>query len=77
MIPYLIETVAGVRTMGAGMRSIVIQPHLSGLKHMRAAVPTPYGVLTVEHTLQEDGSVKTSFNAPEGVSVELKNETNF
>ena len=77
VIPYLIETVAGVKTTEAGMRSIVIQPHLSGLKHVRAAVPTPYGVLTVEHTLQEDGSVKTSFNAPEGVSVELKNETNF
>ena len=34
VIPYLMETVVGIKTVGAGMRHIVLTPHLSGLKHV-------------------------------------------
>ncbi len=69
VIPYLIETVAGIKTDGAGMRRIKIQPHLSGLKHVKASFPTPYGVLTAEHTLQKNGEVKTNVFVPDGIEV--------
>ena len=69
VIPYLIETVAGIKTEGAGMRRIIIRPQLSGLKHVKVNFPTTCGVVTVEHTLQENGEVKTTVNAPEGVEV--------
>ena len=59
VIPYLVETVLGVKMTGACMRRIKIEPHLSGLKHVKGSVPTPYGLLHVEHTLQADGSVET------------------
>ena len=71
VIPYLMETVVGAKTVGAGMRRITIQPHMSGLKHIRATLPTPYGVVKIEHTLQENGEVKTSVSAPEGVEVKI------
>ena len=51
------------------MRRIVIRPNLSGLKHVKVNFPTACGVMTVEHTLQENGAVKTIVNAPEGIEV--------
>ena len=72
VIPYLVETVAGVRFVGVGQKQLVIAPRLSGLKHVKVTCPTMLGVLTVEHTLQEDGSVKTTVDAPCGMQVEVK-----
>ncbi len=69
VIPYLAETVAGIKTMGADMRRVSIVPHLSGLKYVKIKFPTPYGILSVEHTLQEDGSVKTSVSAPQEIEI--------
>ena len=69
VLPYLIETVVGVKIIGAGMRSIKIQPHMSGLKHVKACVPTPCGVLKIEHTLLSNGEVKTDIEAPIGIEI--------
>ena len=57
------------KTEGAGMRRIVITPHLSGLKYVKVNFPTACGVVTVEHTLQDNGEVKTTVNAPDGIEV--------
>jgi len=70
VIPYLVETVLGVKMTGACMRRIKIEPHLSGLKHVKGSVPTPYGLLHVEHTLQADGSVETKVSAPKEIVIE-------
>ena len=72
VIPYLVETVAGVNFVGIGQKQVEIAPHLSGLKHVKVTVPTMLGLLTVEHTLQENGSVKTTVDAPEGMQVLVK-----
>ena len=69
VIPYLIETVAGIKMEGAGMRRISVKPHLSGLKHVKAVFPTKYGVMTVEHTLQANGEVKTEISAPKEIEI--------
>lgn len=69
VIPYLVETVAGIKTEGAGIQRITITPHLSGLKHVKVKFPTAHGILTVEHTLQVDGTVKTAVDAPKGIEV--------
>ena len=69
VIPYLVETVAGIKTEGAGMQRIVIHPNLSGLKYVKVNFPTAYGVVKVEHVLQENGAVKTTVDAPSGVEV--------
>ncbi len=69
VIPYLVETVAGIQTEGAGIQKITITPHLSGLKHVKVKFPTVHGIVTVEHTLQANGEVKTAVDAPEGLEV--------
>ena len=69
VLPYLVETVAGIKMQGAGMRRIEIKPNLSGLKHVKVNFPTPYGVMKVEHLLQADGSVKTTVDAPKEIEI--------
>ncbi len=69
VVPYLMETVAGIKTKGAGARQIKIEPHLSGLKHVKVNFPTNYGILTVEHTLLENGEVETKVSAPKEIEI--------
>lgn len=73
VIPYLVETVGGVRWEGIGMKKCVITPHLSGLKHVKLTVPTIHGNMLVEHTLQADGTVQTRVDAPECIEVVIQN----
>ncbi len=69
VIPYLVETVLGVKIMEKGMRRISVQPHLSGLKHVKGSIPTPYGLLTIEHKFLEDGRIETDISAPKKVVI--------
>lgn len=69
VIPYLMETVVGVKTVGAGMRRIEIKPYLSGLRHVKASLPTPYGIVYVEHTVGEDGKINTFISAPQEIEI--------
>lgn len=69
VIPYLVETVAGIQPMGVGMNKIAIKPNLSGLKHVKVNYPTKYGVVTVEHTLQANGEIKTDITAPKEIEI--------
>ena len=70
VIPYLVETVLGVKMTGTGMRRMKIEPHLSGLKYVKGSVPTSYGLLHVEHTLQADGTIATKVSAPKEIVIE-------
>ncbi len=69
VVPYLVETVAGIKPMGVGMRKIKIEPKLSGLEYVKVKYPTPFGVLSIEHRLQPDGRTVTSVSAPAGLEI--------
>jgi hypothetical protein len=71
VIPYLIETVLGVTPVKLGYLEVRIKPNLSGLTYAKGSVPTPYGVITVSHELQADGTVKTEYDAPKEIKVVL------
>lgn len=63
VIPYLVETVAGISIAEDGMKKLKIKPRLSGLKRVKVDYPTAYGLVTVEHIQEADG-VKTTVIAP-------------
>ena len=69
VIPYLMETVVGIKKVGAGTRRIQIKPNLSGLKHVKASYPTPYGIVRVEHSLKANGEVETKVDAPSEIEI--------
>ena len=74
VIPYLMETVAGIRENGVGGKCFSIKPHLSGLKKVKAVYPTPNGSLIVEHFVKENGELQTKIIAPEGITASLEKD---
>ena len=66
---WLTEFVLGVKVIEPGCKKIKLEPHLGDLKWVKGTFPTPKGVLEIEHKKNADGTIETSFKAPEGVSV--------
>ncbi|MBQ8284414.1 MAG: family 78 glycoside hydrolase catalytic domain [Clostridia bacterium] len=69
VLPYLMETVVGIRLEEIGQKRIKIQPNLSGLKHVKATYPTAWGVLKVEHILKDNGEIETKVDVPQGIEI--------
>lgn len=67
-VQFLTENALGVKFVEAGGKKIKIQPDLMGLKHVKGAVPTAYGLVYVEHVKTADG-VKTTYELPDGVTL--------
>jgi len=66
----LLTIVAGIRPKSPGFETVSIEPHLGSLKALRAALPTPKGMVEVEYRRVAIG-VTAEVNLPPGVSGEL------
>lgn len=70
---FLTRYVLGIRILEPGCKKLMIKPSLSTLDHVKGKYPTPYGVVTVEHTRDASGRINTVFDAPKEVEIELCN----
>lgn len=70
--PWLSQNVLGVNVMNPGCTKIILDPHLGDLKWVKGSFPTPLGKLEIVHKKMSDGLVKTTFKAPKGVNVYIK-----
>ena len=68
IIPYLFETVVGVKNVGVGEKKFEIKPNMSGLKHIKASYPTKFGNIEIELTQTETG-VEKIVNAPKEIEI--------
>ncbi|HSC44214.1 MAG TPA: alpha-L-rhamnosidase C-terminal domain-containing protein, partial [Candidatus Acidoferrum sp.] len=66
----LLRIVAGIRPGSAGLEKIVIEPHLGGLKDVKAAMPVPQGMVEVEYRRTASG-VDAKIDLPQGAAGEL------
>ena len=64
---WLSEHVLGIEPVGAGFKTVRIDPHLGDLEWAEGTFPTPYGLIEVRHTKNPDGSVSSSVKLPRGV----------
>jgi hypothetical protein len=64
---WLSEHVLGIQPVGVGFREVRIEPHLGNLDWAEGTFPTPYGIISVRHEKQADGSVKSSVKLPKGI----------
>jgi alpha-L-rhamnosidase len=53
----LLTVVAGVQPASAGFATVRIEPHLGGLHHVEARIPTPQGMIEVKYTLVAQGLI--------------------
>lgn len=68
---WLTRYILGIEIVEPGCRKIRIQPNLCGLNYVKGTYPTPEGILKVEQRRGENGEIKTTFDAPEGIKVIL------
>ncbi len=69
VIPYLIETVVGLKIIDAGMKKIKILPKLSGLKNVQATIPTPYGKLKINLKVNIEGKLIIDIEKPKEIEI--------
>ncbi|RFM25634.1 alpha-L-rhamnosidase-related protein [Deminuibacter soli] len=67
--PWLTQHILGIEVLEPGCRKVRIVPHLGDLQFAEGSFPTPYGIIKVKHIKQADGSVSSSIQAPEEVTV--------
>lgn len=72
---WLTQHVLGIKVLEPGSIAIRISPNLGDLEFAEGTFPTPYGVVTVRHKKQQDGSISSEVDAPDEVKiVVVKNE---
>lgn len=67
---WLTEQVLGLRPLAPGSTEMRLQPNLAGLEWARGALPTPHGLVKVEHERGADGAIHSTWSAPEGVEIQ-------
>jgi hypothetical protein len=70
---WLSEHVLGVKVVEPECKVLNIEPHLGDLEWVEGTFPTPHGVVYISHKKGVDGKIKTTFNAPKGVKINVKN----
>ena len=68
-MPFLARHILGITVLEPGCKRLQIEPHLGDLEYAKGTYPTPMGVVRVSHVRQEDGTIQTEYEAPEGVEV--------
>ena len=63
----LLTTVAGIRPAAPGFSRIRIEPHLGTITSVKAAVPTPRGMVSVKYT-RTGGALTAEITLPRGTS---------
>lgn len=66
---WLTEHVLGFQVLEPGCKKISIQPNLGDLKWVKGSLPTPFGVVSIEHKIDDEGQVITKINAPEEIEI--------
>ncbi|MCR2807498.1 alpha-L-rhamnosidase-related protein [Paenibacillus soyae] len=66
---WLSEYVLGITPAEPGFRKARIRPNLHDLDWVEGTYPTPHGLIRIRHERAEDGSVRTTYEAPPGVEI--------
>jgi hypothetical protein len=66
---WLTQSVLGIKPQDPGFAKISIEPHLAGLSYASGTVPTPYGIIEVEHHCDKAGRIVTKHRIPNGIEV--------
>ncbi len=66
---FLSEYVLGIKPVAPGCKKVRIHPMLGDLQWVEGTYPTPYGILSVRHEKQADGTIVSTIQAPPEVEV--------
>ncbi|MBQ7930312.1 MAG: alpha-L-rhamnosidase, partial [Clostridia bacterium] len=67
--PFMTHYILGIRIEAPGCKKLRIDPQLGDLAYAKGTFPTPYGLVTVCHTRQEDGTIRSYIAAPKEIEI--------
>ena len=67
-IDFFFTFVLGVTPLKPGYKQIKVEPHLCGLNSAEGEIPTPFGIISVKHRV-ENGKIQTELFVPSGTEV--------
>ena len=67
---WLTEHVLGIQVIEPGCRTVHIEPHLADLDWAEGTFPTPHGLIKVRHVKKADGSIQSTIDAPDGITIQ-------
>jgi alpha-L-rhamnosidase len=65
---FLSRQILGIKAVKPGYKEIRIEPDLGSLTYAGGSVPTPFGIITVKHTVS-GGKIKTDISVPDGIKI--------
>ena len=72
---WLIQHVLGIQSVAPSWKKVKITPYLGDtLNFAEGTVPTPFGIISVQHEKDKEGKIKTQFKAPKEVEVILASQ---
>jgi hypothetical protein len=66
---WMSEYVLGVQILEPGCKTVKIEPHLGDLKWAEGTFPTPHGLIKVRHDKNDDGTIKSTIDAPPTIKI--------
>ncbi|NDV93974.1 alpha-L-rhamnosidase [Dysgonomonas sp. 521] len=66
---WLSQYVLGVEPLEPGCKKVRISPNLGDLEWVEGSFPTPYGMISIKHVKEADGSIKSTIDAPKEIKV--------
>ena len=66
--PFMVRNILGVHILEPGCKKVAITPNLAGLDWACGTYPTPYGIIKIEHRV-ENGEIISKVTAPEEVEI--------
>src|SRR5690625_4889274 len=66
---WMSEHVLGIKVKKAGGKEFKTSPNLGRSKYAEGTYPTPYGLISVKHVKNEDGTISSEIEAPEEVTI--------
>ncbi len=68
-VPYITRFVLGIEILEPACRKIRIRPNMSGLKHIKASYPTPFGNINIQLDEAPDGTINKIVDAPTEIEI--------
>lgn len=68
-VPYITRYILGIEILDPACKKLRIRPNMSGLKHIKATYPTPFGLISIKLDLEDDGSIRKEIVAPEEIEI--------
>ncbi|MBQ2915891.1 MAG: alpha-L-rhamnosidase [Clostridia bacterium] len=68
-VPYITRFVLGIEILEPACRKIRIRPNMSGLKHIKASYPTPFGNINIQLDEAPDGTINKIVDAPAEIEI--------